>query len=129
MFWDKWFSEEKEPEPAKNPARVVFELAEDGNVLIHCGWPTPQTNDDAVIFVEQYVMLLYLINSGKLLSSMEASIARFNSQDPINKQLAKAILTGIHQVLSNYPLYNPDDEKPLVPPTSVFSVRGENDRS
>lgn len=113
----------QEGPPAHQPPRLVFEIYDDGRILIACSWPTPKSEEEAKFIISNYSALLYLINSGKFLSGLQHTIASFNDNTG-NSEVNKAILFYLEQLLEkDKPANAPANDKPVVPPSKAFAVR------
>jgi hypothetical protein len=130
-----WKKKKVEPEvkieqavPVKDIPRVIFEIQDDGSILVACSWPLPESNEQAVETITAYAQLATLINTGKLLHGMQQAIKNYGKSHEINQRMSNGIIANIEKFLEatgNGDLLETDnDEQPLIKPSEAFAVRG-----
>jgi hypothetical protein len=85
---------------------------------------TPSQAKKIVINVSK---LVFLMSTGKLLSSIQQAIANVNPEDEMQVHLSELILKGIQTAFENHGMLqlNQDSDDPVIPAGRAFSVRGD----
>lgn len=129
LFWKKKNNTEEKPVVKNMPPSITFELADNGeSIIVLSQWPSPKSVDEAKQLVIGFSNMLHVICTGKILYAIENSLNQIARQGEIEQQLANAILGQLHGMLQEDGVYILDKNRPVVPPSEVFSVRGsQND--
>jgi hypothetical protein len=114
------FGKKDKQESGKYPY-ILFEVEENGNVMIRANWPASTNEEEAHRHIHAIAGLTILLNDGKLTPGIEQAITLFGNNH--NEQgVAQAILNTIKGLLATRTIR----PGPVVKPTEVFNMREGN---